>query len=101
MLYDVTFCEDIPFITGAFTCTDPTSSCSSGLKMGSDSLKRSPLREQQQKNGPSLAGEMTLQRRNGAGFGSKEPSSRKRYDSEDLSPNSTEMFSDEGDSFLW
>ena len=67
-----------------------------------DDLKRSPLREDQQNNGPYPVGEMTLQRRNGAGYGSKESPSRKRRNQpEGVPPNNTEMFSDEGDSFLW
>ena len=89
------------------TCTVQTvyiyTSCSrvEGVKMAHESLKRSPLREGQQNNGPFPAGEVTLQRRNGAGCESNEPSSRKRYEVQAMPPNSSETFSDEGDSFLW
>ena len=66
--------------------------------MSTEELKRSPLRDGQLNNGPEG---MPLQRRNGTGYHSDGPSSRKRFQSEGVSPNNTETFSDEGDSFLW
>lgn len=72
-----------------------------GVKMAHENLKRSPLRDGQQNNGPFTTGEVVLQRRNGAGYDSNDPSSRKRHEVQDMPPNSSETFSDEGDSFLW